>query len=112
MQREPGGSKVNKAVGATTAKVRVTERRELGTVFREAHLSREEELVLRLRHGVPEPRTATLEFRGQGHPEIAAKLAMMELAALEELQTRGAVPAESPREAAVKQAIIERLKKL
>jgi len=92
--------------------VRVTERRELGTAFREAHLTREEELVLRMRHGVHEPKSAALEFRGQGHPEIAAKLAMMELAALEELQARGTAPTESPREAAVKHAIIERLKKL
>ncbi len=103
---------MNKAVGATTAKVRVTERRELATAFREAQLSREEELVLRMRHGIPEPRAAALEFRGQGHPELAAKLAMMELAALEELHARGTTPAESPREAAVKHAIIERLKKL
>ena len=110
--REPGGTNVNKSGSATTAKVRVTERRELGTAFREAHLTREEELVLRMRHGVHEAKTTQLEFRGQGHPEIAAKLAMMELACLEELQTRGTTPAESPREVAVKQAIIERLKKL
>lgn len=103
---------MNKSGSATTARVRVTERRELVTAFREAHLTREEELVLRMRHGVPEARTATLEFRGQSHPEIAAKLAMMELAALEEIQNRGTTPTESPREAAVKHAIIERLKKL
>jgi len=92
--------------------VRVTERRELGTALREAHLSREEELVLRMRHGIAQPPTAALEFRGQAYPEIAAKLAMMELSSLEELQARAATPVESPREAAVKQAIIERLKKL
>lgn len=103
---------MNKSGSAASTRVRVTERRELGTAFREAQLSREEELVLRMRHGIAEPRTATLEFRGQGQPEIAAKLAMMELAALEELQLGRATPAESPREAAVKQAIIERLKKL
>ena len=103
---------MNKSGSRTSPRIRVTERRELGTAFREAQLSREEELVLRMRHGIPEPRAATLEFRGQGQPEIAAKLAMMELAALEELEARGQEAAESPREAAVKQAIIERLKKL
>lgn len=103
---------MNKSGSAASTRVRVTERRELATAFREAQLSREEELVLRMRHGIAEPRTATLEFRGQGQPEIAAKLAMMELAALEELQLGSATPAESPREVAVKQAIIERLKKL
>lgn len=109
---------MNKSVSAMNgapegrSKVRVTERRELGTAFREAQLTREEELVLRMRHGIPESRSATLEFRGQGQTELSAKLAMMELAALEELQTRGTTPAESPRERAVKQAIIDRLKKL
>jgi len=103
---------VNKSAMATSTRVRVKEQRELGTAFREARLTREEEIVLRMRHGIPEPREATLEFRGQGHPEIAAKLAMMELAALEELHERGTAPVESPREVQVRQAIIERLKRI
>ncbi len=103
---------MNKTGSASTTRVRVTERRDLGTAFREAQLTRDEELVLRLRHGIAEPRTAALEFRGQAHPELAAKLAMMELAALEELQAMGVRPRENAREAAVKAAIIDRLKRL
>jgi hypothetical protein len=90
----------------------VTERRDLGIAFREAQLSRDEELVLRMRHGLAEPKQAVLEFRGQNHPEVAAKLALMELAALEELDAMGIRPAENPRDAAVKAAIIDRLKRL
>lgn len=103
---------MNKSGGAPTNRVRVSERRELRTAFRDAQLTREEELVLRMRHGIQEPRGATLEFRGQDQPEIAAKLAMMELATLQEIRARSAGPVESPREVAIKRAIIERLKKL
>lgn len=103
---------MNKSGTATTARVRVTERRDLGIAFREAQLTRDEELVLRMRHGISESRQAALEFRGQNHPEVAAKLALMELAALEELQDMGVRPVENPRDAAVKAAIIDRLKRI
>lgn len=103
---------MNKTVGSTTTRVRVTERKDLGLAFREARLTREEELVLRLRHGIPEPRSAALEFRGQSHPELAAKLALMELSALDELHAMGVKPRESAREAAVKASIIDRLKRI
>lgn len=93
----------------TTSRVRVSDK-ELGLAFRQAQLTREEELVLRMRHGVAEAREAALEFRGQHIPEIAAKLAMMEAAALDELRDRE--PAEDPRESATKARIIDRLKRL
>ncbi len=93
----------------TTAKVRVNDK-DLGAAFRQANLSREEELVLRMRHGISEPRTAQLEYRGQHIPEIAAKLAMMEAATLDEM--RGQEPPEDPRQSAMKARIIERLKRI
>jgi len=107
-----GGRIVNKTGSSSTTRVRVTERTNLGTAFREARLSREEELVLRMRHGISEPRTATLEFRGQTHPELAAKLALMEISALDELHAMGVTPRESPRDAAVKASIIDRLRRI
>lgn len=93
----------------TTARVRVSDR-ELGAAFRQANLSREEELVLRMRHGIAEPQGAALEFRGQHIPEIKAKLAMMELAAIDEMAEM--TPAEDPRDSALKARIIDRLKRL
>jgi len=99
---------VKKAV-QTTARVRVHDK-DLGAAFRQANLSREEELVLRMRHGISEPRTAQLEYRGQTIPEIAAKLAMMEAATLDEM--RGQTPTEDPQKSAAKARIIERLKRL
>lgn len=103
---------MNKTASATTARVRVTERKDLGLAFREAGLTREEELVLRLRHGIAEPRSATLEFRGQDRPELAAALALMEMSALDELAARGAAPRQTAREAAMTASVIERLKRI
>lgn len=93
----------------TSARVRVQDK-DLGAAFRQANLSREEELVLRMRHGISEPRTARLEYRGQQNQEIAAKLALMEAATLDEL--RGHEQPEDPRQSAMKARIIERLKRI
>ena len=98
--------------GQVAGQVRVREQRELSAVMHKARLSRQEELVLRMRNGLSEPRTATLEFRGQDNPELATKLAMMELATLRELRARAAGPQETPHEAALTRSIIERLKKI
>ena len=95
----------------TTARVRVHDK-DLGAAFRQANLNREEELVLRMRHGIAEPRTAVLEYRGQHIPEIAAKLAMMEASALDALRGGHTPAPEDPRESAMKAKIIERLKRL
>ncbi len=94
------------------ARVRVTERRDLGMAFREARLSREEELVLRMRHGIAEPLNATLEFRGQNDEELSAKLALMEIAALDELGAMGVAPRQTAREAALTASVIERMKRI
>lgn len=94
----------------TSARVRVQDK-DLGAAFRQANLSREEELVLRMRHGISEPRTARLEYRGQHIQEIAAKLALMEAATLDELRA-AQEPPEDPRQSAMKARIIERLKRI
>lgn len=103
---------MNKTASSTAARVRVTERKDLGMAFREARLSRDEELVLRMRHGIAEPRTAVLEFRGQHDEELSAKLALMEIAALDELAAMGVAPRQTAREAALTQSVIERLKRI
>lgn len=95
----------------TTARtVTVTERRELHKALGRVDLTREEELVLRMRHGISASATTKLEWRGQGEPELAAKLAMIEADALEEL--RPTPEPEEPEGDALKQAIIARLRKL
>jgi hypothetical protein len=48
-------------------------------------LSREEELLVRMRYGLGLSPTERLEFRGQDNEETRIKLAMMEQALLDEL---------------------------
>ena len=57
----------------TLTREKTATRRDVKKAMRKANLSREEELVLRMRHGIDEPGHARLEFRGQDHPEIAAR---------------------------------------
>jgi DNA-directed RNA polymerase sigma subunit (sigma70/sigma32) len=83
-------------------------RRDLQKAFREASLTHEEELVLRMRLGVPEPRTATLEYRGQDDAELATKLAMIESEAIDKMRPRLVEPEEGEE---LKSYIIERLKR-
>lgn len=95
----------------TTARtVTVTERRELQRALVRVDLSREEELVLRLRHGIAVADETPLAFRGQRDAELKAKLALIEADALEHVRSAPA-PAD-PAGEAIKQAIIARLRKL
>ncbi len=95
---------MNNPVNATQTKVRVTDRRAVDVALGRARLSREEELVLRLRHGLSAARETTLEYRGAG-VELRARLALMEAAALDHL----AEVAEAAREAAIVDARESRL---
>lgn len=87
-----------------------TTRRDVKKAMRKAELSREEELVLRLRYGLDEPGNTRLEYRGQDHAEIAAKLAMIEADALAHMRPREATPEEAS--AVLKSSIIDELRKL
>lgn len=90
---------------------RVATRREIRKALRKVRLSREEELVLRMRYGVPEPRTASLEYRGQNDPELAVKLALIEADILARMRPRP-VPDEPLEGAALKSAIIDELRRI
>lgn len=97
----------------TTARaVTVTERRELQKALVRVDLSREEELVLRLRHGVPAEHTTPLDYRGQDDPELSAKLAMIEAELLDQLRPVAAAEPVAPEGDALKRSIIDGLKKL
>ncbi|TNF32384.1 MAG: hypothetical protein EP329_10370 [Deltaproteobacteria bacterium] len=96
----------------TTARaVTVTERRQLQNALLRVELSREEELVLRLRHGIAAAGSTPLAYRGQEDPEMSAKLAMMEAELLDQLRP-SQVEAEAAEGEALKQSIIAALKKL
>lgn len=81
-------------------------RTQIGEAFEQAGLTREEELVLRLRHGISAPVATTLSFRGEGQPELQAKLAFIEASAIDALRA-GEVDA-----GADEDAIIDRLKSI
>ena len=85
--------------------------RDVQRAMRQARLSREEELVLRMRVGITESPSADLDFRGTGSDELATKLAMMEREALSQMRPRPV--AETPAEGqALKQLIVDELKRL
>lgn len=88
---------------------RVATRRELQKALRKADLTREEELVLRLRYGIPEPLAARLDFYRGGSPEVVAKLALMEAEAVARMR-----PQTAPEEASedLKTALVDRLRDL
>ena len=95
----------------TTGTQRTATRREVLKALRKTELSREEELVLRMRMGLSEPGSTALEFRGQQTEELAAKLALIEAEALDRVQPRVVVP--MPLEGnALKQSIIDKLKQI
>ncbi len=99
----------------TTTRTATTTRRDVHKALRKAELTREEELVLRLRHGLSEPGATHLEFRGTTHPELAAKLALIEADALAHMRPHVAVQVEAAAETGngeLKQSIIDKLKKL
>lgn len=95
----------------TTRSVTATERRELQKGLQRVEMTREEELVLRMRHGIGAPRTTRLEFRGQNDPELSAKLAMIEADALAQVRPKAEAEVDLEGEA-LKRAIIERLKRI
>ena len=88
---------------------RVATRRELQKALRKADLTREEELVLRLRYGIPEPLGARLDFHRGGSPEVVAKLALIEAEALARMrpQTTAAAADEE-----LKSVLVDRLRDL
>lgn len=95
----------------TLTRTTTATRRDVKKAMRKADLTREEELVLRMRHGMEVPGHTRLEFRGQDNSEIAAKLAMIESDALAHMRPH---EAPSPEEAseALKHSIIDELRKL
>lgn len=97
----------------TAREVTVTERRELHEALQGVELSREEELVLRLRHGIPAARSTHLDYRGQSDPEMSARLAMIEAEALAHARPEPAgQPEPSDASDALKRALIDELRKL
>ena len=88
---------------------RIAAQRDVQKALRRAPLTREEELVLRMRYGVPESPKAPLEFRGDGDPEIVTKLAMMEAATLDRMRPRPVSDAPLEGEA---QAVLDRLRRM
>ena len=61
----------------------VTSSRELVQALENANLTREEELVLRMRFGIAESGNTELQFRGTESPELAARLALIENSAVQ-----------------------------
>jgi DNA-directed RNA polymerase sigma subunit (sigma70/sigma32) len=92
----------------TSTQARTTTRREVLKAIRKADLTREEELVLRMRYGIAEPRSAHLEFRGSDDQEVAAKLAFIEADALAHMRPH---PAEPDAEE-LKRSLIDRLREI
>ena len=73
-------------------------------------LTREEEMVLRMRHGVPVDANAELGLVGQQFTETRARLAMIERLALDALSQDDEVQQEAPEAAnPLKAHIIDRL---
>ena len=66
-------------------KLRTLTREEIHAAVGEDVLSREEEILVRMRYGLTLGTGDRLEFRGQDNEETRIKLAMMEKALLDEL---------------------------
>ncbi len=99
---------------APQTKVRVTDRRAVDVALGQARLNREEELVLRLRHGLGLAHETALEFRG-GNVELRARLALMEASALEHLAEASAAAHEAAVEDAHELrlgALVDRLRRI
>jgi len=106
---DPVSSK-NIKTNTRTRKKTVTSR-DVQKALRKASLSREEELVLRMRLGVTESLSTPLEFRGNSSDELATKLAMMEREALGKMRPRP-VSQTPPEGQALKNLIVEELKRI
>ena len=89
---------------------RASTRLELQKALKECDLTREEELVIRMRQGVSVSPTEMLEFRGQDNVELSAELAAIESDALQHMTPR--LVAESGEGSELKDAIVDRLKQL
>ena len=87
----------------------ITSRRELLKALERADLTHTEELVLRMRLGIDEPESTELQFRGTEHPELAARLAMIESDALKHLRPNP-VDADVIEHEELKSAIIDDLR--
>ena len=66
-------------------RLRTLTREEIHAAVGEDVLSREEEILVRMRYGLGLEASDRLEFRGQENEETRIKLAMMEKALLDEL---------------------------
>ena len=73
----------------TATTTRTLTRTEVKRLIASGTLSREEELVLRMRYGVAAPASEPLEMRHGGDPEMQARLAALEKATYERLQQSG-----------------------
>ena len=81
---------------------------EIARGLRTAELSREEELVLRMRHGISVPLNEPLEMMDCGNAELQAQLASMERATMQSLEEQGAGEKRNRN----REKILETLKKL
>lgn len=93
----------------TQTQTRTASRRAIRKAMQKADLTHEEELVLRLRYGLSEPRSTHLAYRGSNSPEIAAKLALIEADALARMRPR---PADKLEGHELKQDIIDKLRRI
>lgn len=72
-------------------------------------LTRDEELVMRMRHGLSEGPDHVLEFRGASHPETAAQLALIEACLLEEMYGAGPLATSASVDTELKGRILDKL---
>lgn len=75
-------------------------------------LTRDEEIVVRMKRGLSEGPEFALEFRGQEMPEVAAKLAILEAQLLEDIYDVGPLAQTSEGDASIKARIFDHLASL
>ncbi len=75
-------------------------------------LTRDEELVVRMTRGLSEGPAHELEFRGAGHPELSAQLALIEASLVAELAEMAAPTRSSVVDTDLKGRILDKLSKL
>ena len=81
---------------------------EIARGLRNAELSRDEELVLRMRHGVSVPLDTPLDMMDGGNAELQARLASLELATMQAIDEQGSGEKRNRN----REKILETLKKL
>ena len=81
---------------------------EVARRLRTAELSRDEEIVLRMRHGISVPLNEPLEMMDCGSEELQARLAAMEQSTMQSLEEQGAGEKRNRN----REKILETLKKL